>query len=195
MLVTPTVHGNLLVGPSAVEQFSKTDVSTTAEGLSFVREAARKTWAGVGTRGLVTNFAGLRASCAEGDFVLGEAPDAPGFFNVPASIPPASRRRRPWRAGSPATWRRFWRRGRTRSSTRAEAPCGASRICPTPNAPAAIAADARWGHVVCRCCEVTEAELVAALHGPLPVLSLDALKWRTRAMMGRCHAGFCSRKW
>ncbi|MFQ8866744.1 MAG: (2Fe-2S)-binding protein [Eggerthella lenta] len=56
----------------------------------------------------------------------------------------------------------------------------------------AIEADPRWGHIVCRCCEVTEAELVAALHGPLPVLSLDALKWRTRAMMGRCHGGFCS---
>ena len=45
---------------------------------------------------------------------------------------------------------------------------------------------------MCRCCEVTEAEIVAALHAPLPVLSLDALKWRTRAMMGRCHGGFCS---
>ncbi len=43
-----------------------------------------------------------------------------------------------------------------------------------------------------RCCEVTEAEVVAALHGPVPVLSLDALKWRTRATMGRCHGGFCS---
>ena len=56
----------------------------------------------------------------------------------------------------------------------------------------AIEADPRWGHIVCRCCEVTEAEIVAALHAPLPVLSLDALKWRTRAMMGRCHGGFCS---
>ena len=56
----------------------------------------------------------------------------------------------------------------------------------------AIAADPRAGHVVCRCCQVTEAEVVAALRGPVPVLSLDALKWRTRATMGRCHGGFCS---
>lgn len=52
--------------------------------------------------------------------------------------------------------------------------------------------DGRWGHIVCRCCQVSEAEIVEALHGPLPVLSLDALKWRTRAMMGRCHGGFCT---
>ena len=192
VLVTPTVHGNLLVGPSAVEQFSKTDVSTTAEGLSFVREAARKTWAGVGTRGLVTNFAGLRASCAEGDFVLGEAPDAPGFFNVACFDSPGL-------TSAPAVARRIARDVAALLEAR-ENPEFDARRSPVrrfadlsdAERAAAIAADARWGHVVCRCCEVTEAELVAALHGPLPVLSLDALKWRTRAMMGRCHAGFCS---
>ncbi len=82
VLVTPTVHGNLLVGPNAVEQFSKTDLSTTAEGLRFVREAARKTWPDAGTRGMIANFAGLRATGADGDFVVGQAPDAPGFFNI-----------------------------------------------------------------------------------------------------------------
>ena len=56
----------------------------------------------------------------------------------------------------------------------------------------AIASDPAFGHVVCRCCEVTEAEVVRALHGPLPVLSLDVIKWRTGATMGRCHGGFCS---
>ena len=56
----------------------------------------------------------------------------------------------------------------------------------------AIASNPAFGHVVCRCCEVTEAEVVRALHGPLPVLSLDAIKWRTGATMGRCHGGFCS---
>ncbi len=82
VLVTPTVHGNLLVGPNAVEQGSKEDVSTSAEGLAFVLEAARRTWPEAGTRGVIANFAGLRASCAEGDFVIGQPDDAPGFFNV-----------------------------------------------------------------------------------------------------------------
>ena len=83
VLVTPTVHGNLLVGPNAVEQASKTDLSTSAEGLRFVLDAAKKTWPDAGARGMIANFAGLRASSADGDdFVIGEPDDAPGFFNI-----------------------------------------------------------------------------------------------------------------
>lgn len=193
VLVTPTVHGNLLVGPSAVEQASKTDLSTSAEGLRFVLEAARKTRPGVDGRGLITNFAGLRASNADGsDFVIGEPDDVPGFYNIACFDSP----------------------GLTSAPAVAVDIAGqvAARLDAVPNPTfnpyrnrevpfserseaeraQAIKADPRWGHVVCRCCEVTEAELVAALHAPLPVLSLDALKWRTRAMMGRCHGGFCS---
>ena len=132
--MTPTVHGNLLVGPNAVEQASKTDLSTSAEGLRFVLDAAKKTWPDAGARGMIANFAGLRASNADGDdFVIGEPDDAPGFFNIACFDSP----------------------GLT------SAPAVAEHGAP-------------------------------ALHAPLPVLSLDALKWRTRAMMGRCHGGFCS---
>ena len=192
VLVAPTVHGNLLVGPNAVEQFSKTDVSTTEEGLRFVMDAARKTWAGVGKRGLITNFAGLRASGSEGDFVIGEAPDAPGFFNVACFDSPGL-------TSAPAVAVQVARDvadlleagERTTFDPRRTHVRPFSDLSEDERA-RAIAADPRWGHVVCRCCEVTEAELVAALHGPVPVLSLDALKWRTRAMMGRCHGGFCS---
>jgi glycerol-3-phosphate dehydrogenase len=56
---------------------------------------------------------------------------------------------------------------------------------------AAIAADPRYGRVVCRCETVTEAEVVAAVHGIVPADTLDAVKWRTRAGMGRCQSGFC----
>ncbi len=193
VLVTPTVHGNLLVGPNAVEQASKTDLSTSAEGLAFILEAARKTWPEVSARGMITNFAGLRASAADGgDFVVGEAEDAPGFFNIACFDSPGL-------TSAPAV-------GAYVAASVAESVGACENPAFDPYRPrteaflsldegaraAAIAKDPRWGHIVCRCCEVTEAELVHALHGPLPVLSLDALKWRTRAMMGRCHAGFCS---
>lgn len=192
VLVTPTVHGNLLVGPNAVEQGSKEDVSTSAEGLAFVLEAARRTWPDAGTRGVIANFAGLRASCAEGDFVIGQPDDAPGFFNVACFDSPGL-------TSAPAV-----------AVDVAAGVAGLLGASPRPDfdprrrhavpfsemgeeeRARAIAADPRAGHVVCRCCEVTEAEVVAALHGPVPVLSLDALKWRTRATMGRCHGGFCS---
>ncbi|MBQ3106728.1 MAG: FAD-dependent oxidoreductase, partial [Eggerthellaceae bacterium] len=57
---------------------------------------------------------------------------------------------------------------------------------------AAIEENPLWGNIVCQCCKVSEAELVDALHGPLPVLSFDALKWRCGATMGPCHGGFCT---
>ena len=193
VLVTPTVHGNLLVGPNAVEQASKTDLSTSAEGLRFVLDAAKKTWPDAGSRGMIANFAGLRASSADGDdFVIGEPDDAPGFFNIACFDSPGL-------TSAPAVAEHVAQAVAEQLGAEANGEFQARRERCKPFAERdeaerarAIEADPRWGHIVCRCCEVTEAEIVAALHAPLPVLSLDALKWRTRAMMGRCHGGFCS---
>ena len=187
VLVTPTVHGN------AVEQASKTDLSTSAEGLRFVLDAAKKTWPDAGARGMIANFAGLRASNADGDdFVIGEPDDAPGFFNIACFDSPGL-------TSAPAVAEHVAQAVAEQLGAEANGEFQASRERCKPFAERdeaerarAIEADPRWGHIVCRCCEVTEAEIVAALHAPLPVLSLDALKWRTRAMMGRCHGGFCS---
>lgn len=82
VLVTPTIHGNMLIGPNSVSQASKTDLSTTQEGLADIVERARRTWPAASPRGAITNFAGLRAAGESGDFVIGEAADAPGFFNI-----------------------------------------------------------------------------------------------------------------
>lgn len=193
VLVTPTVHGNLLVGPNAVEQASKTDMSTSAEGLRFVLDAAKKTWPDAGSRGMIANFAGLRASGADGDdFVIGEPEDAPGFFNIACFDSPGL-------TSAPAVAEHLARTIAEQLDAVRNEDFNPRHERRKPFAELgeaerarAIEADPRWGHVVCRCCEVTEAELARALHGPLPVLSLDALKWRTRAMMGRCHGGFCS---
>lgn len=193
VLVTPTVHGNLLVGPNAVEQVSKDDLSTSIDGLHDVLERARATWPGAGGSGIIANFAGLRAANADGsDFVIGEPGDAPGFFNIACFDSPGL-------SSTPAVARFVASAIAERlnaQENRAFDPC-MTRIVPfseigESERASRIAHDARWGRIVCRCCEVTEAEIVEALHGPLPVHSLDALKWRTRAMMGRCHAGFCS---
>ena len=82
VLVTPTIHGNMLIGPNSVSQASKTDLSTTQEGLADIVERARRTWPTASPRGAITNFAGLRAAGESGDFVIGEAVDVPGFFNI-----------------------------------------------------------------------------------------------------------------
>lgn len=192
VLVTPTIHGNMLIGPNSVSQASKTDLSTTQEGLADIVERARRTWPAASPRGAITNFAGLRAAGESGDFVIGEAADAPGFFNIACFESPGL-------TSAPAV--------ATFIASQVAAHLGAGsnpsfnprRVPQLPftamtdeQRERAIASDPAFGHVVCRCCEVTEAEVVRALHGPLPVLSLDAIKWRTGATMGRCHGGFCS---
>lgn len=192
VLMTPTVHGNLLVGPNAVVQSSKDDVSTTAEGLSFVLEAAKKTWPELSTRDMITNFAGLRASGGNGDFVLGEPSDAPGFFNIACFDSPGL-------SSAPAVAIDIARDVAAFLGAASDGSFDPVRRRTKPFAlmdererACAIGGDARYGHVVCRCCEVTEAEIANAFSSVLPVNSLDTLKWRTRAMMGRCHGGFCS---
>lgn len=192
VLVTPTIHGNMLIGPNSVSQASKTDLSTTQEGLADIVERARRTWPAASPRGAITNFAGLRAAGESGDFVIGEAADAPGFFNIACFESPGLTS-----APAVATFiasqvaARLGADGNPSFNPR-RAPQLPFTAMTDEQRERAIASDPAFGHVVCRCCEVTEAEVVRALHGPLPVLSLDAVKWRTGATMGRCHGGFCS---
>ena len=194
VLVSPTVHGNLFVGPNAVPQQSKESLGTTREGLEFIIDRARRTWPDCSTRGMITNFAGLRASGASRDFVVGEAEDAPRFFNAACIDSPGL-------TAAPAIAEDLSRRiaealaaGENPSFDPIRRPRPLLAMMGEDGIERAIAEDPAWGNIVCSCCKVSEGEIVAALRGPLPVLSLDALKWRCGAMMGECHGGFCTPK-
>lgn len=194
VLVSPTVHGNLFIGPNAVPQDSKENLGTSQDGLDFIVRQARRTWPEASNRGQITNFAGLRASGTTRDFVVGEAPDAPGFFNAAcidspglSSAPAIAQDIARWVAdslGAPEN-PSFNPIRKPRQSLEGMDGAEASRV---------VKGDPAWGNIVCSCRKVSEGEIVAALHGPLPVLSLDALKWRCGAMMGPCHGGFCTPK-
>lgn len=194
VLVSPTVHGNLFIGPNAVPQQSKESLGTTREGLDFIVDRARRTWPGCSTRGQITNFAGLRASGVSRDFVVGEAPDAPRFFNAACIDSPGL-------TSAPAIAEDLSRRVAEALAVE-ENPSFDPIRRPRPllammgedGIERAISEDPAWGNIVCSCCKVSEGEIVAVLRGPLPVLSLDALKWRCGAMMGECHGGFCTPK-
>lgn len=194
VLVSPTVHGNLFVGPNAVPQQSKESLGTTREGLEFIIDRARRTWPDCSTRGMITNFAGLRASGASRDFVVGEAEDASRFFNAACIDSPGL-------TAAPAIAEDLSRRiaealaaGENPSFDPIRRPRPLLAMMGEDGIERAIAEDPAWGNIVCSCCKVSEGEIVAALRGPLPVLSLDALKWRCGAMMGECHGGFCTPK-
>jgi len=192
VLVTPTIHGNLLVGPNAVSQTSPTDCSTTVQGLEGILESARKTWPQANSRGIITNFCGIRASGVSGDFVIGQPEDAPGFFNIACFDSPGLTSAPAIAVDIAMQVGDFLGAPQNHSFVAKRVARPLFALMDDAQRDAAIKEDAAAGHVVCRCCSVTEADLTAALHGPLPVLNLDALKWRTGAMMGRCHGGFCS---
>lgn len=192
VLVSPTVEGNLIIGPNAVVRESPEDTYTTSEGLAQILREASKTWTNIPSWDAITNFAGLRPTCVESpDFHLGEPEDAPGFFNICGFDSPGL-------TAAPAVGKDFAERiaAKLNATEKAEyidhreAPRHISKMTDEQLA-AAIAEDPAWGTVVCRCERVSEAEIIEALTSPVPAKTADAIKWRTRAGMGRCQSGFC----
>ena len=194
VLVTPTVHGNLLVGPTAADQPDKDRTATTAEGLRSVAETAAKSVENLPMRDVITSFAGLRAhlSGPEDDFIVGESDD--GFFEAVGIESPGL-------SSAPAI-------GRYLAALAAEKLHAAEkedfiaqrRDIPRPREmdfaarQALIARDPAYGQVICRCEDVTEGEIRDAIRRTPGARSLDGVKRRVRAGMGRCQGGFCGPK-
>lgn len=191
VLVSPTVEGNLIVGPDALDVDDAADTATRPEGLAWVVEQARTIWPSYDGREVITNFAGVRPSGAAGDFVVGEPADAPGFFDVAAFDSPGL-------TSAPAVAEDV-----ARAVARRLAPGPNPSFCARRARPPrllemdeaerarAIAADPLMGHVLCRCEQVSEAEVLAAVHAPIPATTVTGVRRRCRAGMGRCQGGFC----
>lgn len=188
VLVSPTVHGNLIIGPDAVDAG---DVATTGTGLAFVKTQAARSVPGVDYRQNIRNFAGLRAIADQDDFILRQAVDTPGFFDL-AGI------KSPGLTAAPAIGRYAAELLRQsgmdlkektefmdmRRVTRFRHMDAAQRA-------AVIAQNPAYAHVICRCETVTEGEILDCLQGPIPPVSIDGVKRRVGAGMGRCQGGFC----
>lgn len=192
VLVTPTVHGNLLVGPTAVDIVDREDISTTADGINELLTRGALSVKQLPAKQVITSFSGLRAHEEKGDFILGQPADAPGFFDAAGIESPGltcAPAMGPYMAGLileylPAEKKEDFVSGRKGVPNMANA---------TPEERQQfIAQDSRYANVVCRCELVTEGEILAAINRPLGATTLDGVKRRTRAGMGRCQAGFCS---
>lgn len=195
VLVTPTTAGNVLVGPTAEDIEDKQGTDTTAEGTAQVRERAAITMKDVPLWHSIRTFSGLRAHQPGHDFVIGEVAGAPGFIDCAAIESPGL-------TSAPAIGRMvadiveailvhpplkpFFQGSRERIPDIEH--MGADEWA------ALIAKRPDYGRVVCRCRKVTEGQIVDAIRRPLGARSLDAVKRRTEAGMGRCQAGFCTPK-
>ncbi|MBS5081589.1 MAG: NAD(P)/FAD-dependent oxidoreductase [Clostridiales bacterium] len=192
VLITPTVHGNLMIGPTAENIIDREDTATTAEGIAQVIDKALKSSEKVPVRQVITSFAGLRAHERERDFVIGEAEDAPGFINA-AGIDSPGLTSAPAIGVMVSEMAAKILKAEKKTDFQAERKgIRFIRDMDIEEANAKIAANPAYGRVVCRCETITEGEILDAIHRPLGAQTLDGVKRRTRAGMGRCQAGFCS---
>ncbi len=192
VLVTPTIHGNLLVGPTAEDIPDKSGTQTTPDGLAEVRRKSALTVRDIPFRETITSFSGLRAHQPGHEFIIGEVEDAPGFVDCAGIESPGL-------SASPAIGRMvagivngilglspnegFVPTRRGIPNLRDIDPEDWQKL---------IQEDPAYGTIVCRCCRVSEAQIRDACRRVPGARSLDGVKHRTGACMGRCQAGFCT---
>ena len=201
ILATNTVHGNAILGPTAHEQNDREDKANSSDGLQEVMEGAKKLIPAIEPRHVIATFAGLRAAgnapCEtpgvdyQHDFIV-EIPsevrglvnlggiESPGLSSSPAIALRVIDLLRD--AGEPLIEKKDWNpirpaRPRFRHMNYTERQ-------------EVIQRDDRYGRMVCRCENVTEGEIVAEVHAPIPATSYDAIKRRTWLGTGRCQGGF-----
>ncbi len=194
ILVTPTVHGNLLIGPTAYDKTDKDSTDTTAEGLSDVCSFAKRSVPDLPLRQVITSFSGNRAHEAGHEFIIEEVSDAPCFIDAAGIESPGL-------TSAPAIGIRIANIVCSLLSPKENPHFIAERtgiLDPKTLSDEAYAAlikeQPAYGNIICRCETITEGEILDAIHRPLGARSLDGIKRRTRAGMGRCQAGFCSPK-
>ena len=192
VLVTPTVHGNLLVGPTAIDIEDREGTCTSGSGLNEVMEKAGINVKNLPLKQVITSFAGLRAHEDGHEFILGEVEDAPGFLDCAGIESPGL-------SSCPAIGKQIAGLLQEKMGLSLKDNFVAERKGILN--PADLSMEKRnkliqenpaYGNVICRCEMITEGEIIDAVNRSLGAKSLDGVKRRTRAGMGRCQGGFCS---
>jgi glycerol-3-phosphate dehydrogenase len=192
MLVIPTVEGTVLVGPTADTLPDKTDFSTTGEKLEQILDSGKAMIPSLSRNDVIASFAGIRP-CLDEDFYIEASKKAPAFVQV-AGI------QSPGLTASPAIGEYVKDILRDMGLELVEKPGWGPFVEDRPRSrelspydlDGLVAADPAWGNVVCRCENVSEAEIMEAVK--LGHHTLDGVKYFTRAQMGRCQGGFCTYK-
>ncbi|MDE5547810.1 MAG: NAD(P)/FAD-dependent oxidoreductase [Clostridia bacterium] len=191
ILVSPTVDGNLLLGPTA-EEIPENDTSTSAAGLASVLEKAKKMCPAVPAYNVITSFAGVRAYNDKHDFIIEESTKVAGLINC-AGIESPGLTAAPAIAQyvvSELVGKKLSLKKNENFHGKREAELHFQSL-PAEEKNAVIVKDPAYGKIVCRCEQISEGEIVRAIHENPPARSVDAVKRRTRAGMGRCQGGFC----
>lgn len=192
VLVSPTVHGNLIVGPNT-ETSEKDDVSTVSDSLSFIRRQSLKSIPSIAFRENIRNFSGVRARSDRADFILEESSSVPGFFNAAgikspglSAAPSLAKAIVKW-VGTKMTLTEKPDTVDTRKKIRI-------KELDRDQINELIRQNPAYGRIICRCESITEGEILDAFNTPIPPVSIDGVKRRCNTGMGRCQGGFCGEK-
>lgn len=190
ILVCTTTHGNTFIGPNAQDMEDKEDHAVTVEGMNEIIASARKLIPNLPMGAAITEFSGLRAVSSTGDFIIGASAVA-GLYN-------AAGMQSPGLTAAPAVAEMLAEAIVKDSGAQAKADFKAE----LPKKPVfnrlnwdkqaeLIKENSLYGRVICRCETITEAEIIEAIHESCGARTVDGVKRRTRAGMGRCQGGFC----
>ncbi len=194
-LMCPTIHGNMLVGPTAEDMMSKVDKSTTAEGLASITKDVKNLIPNVNVRDSITQYSGLRPNRNPEGLNFDIWDDLQGYINLSgvrstgltlsAAMGKYVVQQMQYHGADLKFKENFIskRKGIVKFSE-----------CSREEQDALVRENPLYGNVICRCETVTEAEILDAIHRPLGARSVDAIKRRVRAGMGRCQGGFCGPK-
>ena len=191
VLVSPTVHGNTLVGPTAIDIENREGTNTTQEGIDELINKAGTTVKGLPIRQVITSFAGLRAHEDGHEFYIGELEEAKGFIDCAGIESPGL-------TSAPAIGKMV--ANIIKDLTNAEENPdfnGTRKGILDPKTLSAeeqdtlIKENPAYGNIICRCEKISKAEILQAIHNPLGVSTVSGVKYRTRSMMGRCQGGYC----
>lgn len=198
VLITPTVHGNVLVGPNSEYVDDKDDVSTTSQELEYVRRVSSKTIENIPFNQNIRVFAGLRANSDKNDFIIEESPSSKGFINIAGFESPGL-------SSIPAVADNVvelfknivTRDGSIKLSLKPDYNPRRRRVVRFSELSVnekieKIKENSDYGRVICRCEMATEAEIIDAIHRKAGARSLKAIKKRARPGSGRCQGGFCA---
>ena len=191
VLVSPTVDGNIFAGPTAQDKVEKNDTQTTPEGLAELKKFSLKSVPTLNLRQVITSFAGVRAQPSTGDFIIRPSDKNARFIHAAGICSPGL-------SSAPAIAeyvRGLIKEAGADTAERADAIYVREHAKPFRQMDADERAEAYkrnplYGRIICRCETVTEAEIVDAIHRG--ATTVDGVKRRTRAGMGRCQGGFCA---
>ncbi len=191
ILLSDTVDGNLLLGPTA-EEIPDNDTSTTRGGLASVISKANEMCNNVPVFNSITSFAGVRAYNSRHDFIIEESEHSPAVFHLAGIESPGL-------TSAPAIGKyvvenlisKYLTLKKSSNFNPVREPDYFFHRLSAEEKNELIAKDPTYGRIVCRCEKITEGEIIRAVHENPKATTVDGIKRRTRAGMGRCQGGFC----